>query len=131
MDNEIIPMESITILILACGSMFIILALILFLSHNYTLNGIKNKTVGDGQYGTARFATVAEVRKTYKKVEFNVEAWRQGIDLPDIQGLIVGCQKKHGKMSALIDDDDIHALMIGAAGVGKTAFFLYPNLEYA
>ena len=28
-------------------------------------------------------------------------------------------------------DDLIHCLMIGASGVGKTAFFLYPNLEYA
>ena len=27
--------------------------------------------------------------------------------------------------------DDIHCLMIGASGVGKTAFFLYPNMEYA
>lgn len=25
----------------------------------------------------------------------------------------------------------IHCLMIGASGVGKTAYFLYPNLEYA
>jgi hypothetical protein len=32
---------------------------------------------------------------------------------------------------ALVDDDDIHCLMIGAADVGKTANFLYPNLEYA
>ena len=30
-----------------------------------------------------------------------------------------------------MDVDDIHCLMIGASGVGKTAFFLYPNLEYA
>jgi len=30
-----------------------------------------------------------------------------------------------------VDSDDIHYLMIGASGVGKTAFFLYPNLEYA
>ena len=37
--------------------------------------------------------------------------------------------KRHGY--ALVDDDDIHCLMIGAAGVGKTANFLYPNLEYA
>lgn len=32
---------------------------------------------------------------------------------------------------AIVDVDDIHCLMIGASGVGKTAFFLYPNLEYA
>lgn len=33
------------------------------LSSHYTLNGIKSKTVGDGQYGTARFATEKEIRK--------------------------------------------------------------------
>lgn len=30
-----------------------------------------------------------------------------------------------------MDSDDIHCLMIGASGIGKTAYFLYPNLEYA
>ena len=34
-------------------------------------------------------------------------------------------------MTALVDEGDIHCLMIGAAGVGKTANFLYPNIEYA
>ncbi len=29
-----------------------------------------------------------------------------------------------------MDTGDVHALMIGAAGVGKTAKFLYPNIEY-
>lgn len=32
---------------------------------------------------------------------------------------------------ALVDADDIHILMIGASGIGKTVFFPYPNLEYA
>ena len=31
----------------------------------------------------------------------------------------------------MLDSDDVHCLMIGASGVGKTAYFLYPNLEYA
>ena len=35
------------------------------------------------------------------------------------------------KITALVDSDDIHCLMIGASGVGKTVFFLYPNLEFA
>ena len=34
-------------------------------------------------------------------------------------------------VTALVDSDDIHCLMIGASGIGKTAYFLYPNLEYA
>lgn len=35
------------------------------------------------------------------------------------------------KTYALVDSDDVHALMIGASGVGKTAYFLHPNIEYA
>ena len=31
----------------------------------------------------------------------------------------------------MVDTGDIHALMIGAAGVGKTAYWLYPCIEYA
>lgn len=34
-------------------------------------------------------------------------------------------------MFAVVDPGDVHTMMIGAAGVGKTACFLYPNLEYA
>ena len=44
---------------------------------------------------------------------------------------MLGCTGKKGQLTALVDSDDIHCLMIGASGVGKTAFFLYPNLEYA
>lgn len=44
---------------------------------------------------------------------------------------MLGSQGAKNKVTALVDSDDIHCLMIGASGVGKTAFFLYPNLEYA
>lgn len=37
-----------------------------FLSQHYTLDNIKSKTVGDGQYGTARWATKREIQKTYR-----------------------------------------------------------------
>lgn len=47
-----------------------------------------------------------------------------------MQGTIVGC--RGGKnTTAIVDTGDVHTLMIGAAGTGKTAFFLYPNLEFA
>ena len=46
------------------------------------------------------------------------------------QGIVLGCQGGK-KTTALVDSDDVHVLMIGASGVGKTAYFLYPNLEYA
>ena len=42
------------------------------------------------------------------------------------------CIRDSGKrLEALVDCDDVHCLMIGASGVGKTAFFLYPNIEFA
>ena len=44
---------------------------------------------------------------------------------------MLGCKGKKGELTALVDSDDIHCLMIGASGIGKTAYFLYPNLEYA
>ena len=43
----------------------------------------------------------------------------------------LGCNGRKNNVIAIVDSDDIHCLMIGASGVGKTAFFLYPNLEYA
>ena len=98
---------------------------------NYSLNGIKSKSVGNGQYGTARWATKSEVKKTYEHIPFEPEKWRNGEHLPQLQGTVVGCRTHGNRTSALVDTGDVHTLMVGAAGVGKTAFFLYPNLEFA
>lgn len=40
-----------------------LLALFIFteIGHSYSINKIKRKTVGDGQHGTARYATTAEI----------------------------------------------------------------------
>ena len=111
--------------------MFAVIGSLVMISNHYTLNGIKSRTVGDGQYGTARFATEKEIRETYAHVPYELEQWRAGKHLPKEQGLVVGCKKKGNSISALVDSGDIHCLMIGAAGVGKTANFLYPNIEYA
>ena len=105
--------------------------LVSLLSNNDSLNGIKSKTVGDGQHGTARWATLKEVQKAYTAVPFDVASWRAGKNLPEVQGLILGSAQRGKQLEALVDSDDVHCLMIGASGVGKTAFFLYPNLEFA
>jgi len=154
-------MENIWTLISAAGIMVAVIAAISLLSQNYTLNGIKSRTVGDGQHGTARWASPKEIKRTFKHVPFHPREWRKGIDRPKAQGLVLGSVGSHPKetisftfwkkkyeiklpenplpefikkrmgMKAIVDTDDIHLLMIGASGVGKTAFFLYPNLEYA
>ncbi|MFR9011416.1 MAG: type IV secretory system conjugative DNA transfer family protein [Anaerovoracaceae bacterium] len=121
----------ILLLIGVAGLMFLIIGGLAFISHYYTLNGIKSKTVGDGQHGTARWATKQEIRQTYAHIPFEPELWRQGKNLPDQQGLILGCEGPKGHVTAVVDTDDIHALVTAASGAGKTAFFLYPNIEYA
>ena len=116
--------------IILAGGMLLLLAAATKFSGSGSLN-IKSKTVGDGQHGTARWATPQEISQTYARVPFTVEDWRKGKELPKVQGLILGSTGKKGKVTALVDQDDIHCLMIGASGVGKTAFFLYPNLEFS
>lgn len=118
-------------LIAAGGLMLLVIGGLAMLSHHYTLSGIKARTVGDGQHGTARWATKKEIEQTYSHVPFKVKEWRKGQNRPTTQGLVLGCTGKKNEVTAIVDSDDIHCLMIGASGVGKTAFFLYPNLEFA
>lgn len=51
--------------------------------------------------------------------------------LANIKGKQENTNTDNGITRCYVDDDDVHMLLIGAAGVGKTANFLYPNIEYA
>ena len=110
---------------------FIAFLVIVNLLDSKSLNGIKSKRIGDGQHGTARWATKAEIKRTFIPLPFEPEMWRKGQNLPTVQGTVVGCRTHSKRTVALVDDGDVHTLMIGAAGVGKTAYFLYPNIELA
>ena len=110
---------------------FIAFLVVVNLLDNKSLNGIKAKKVGDGQHGTARWATKSEIKQTFIPLPFEPEKWRKGENLPTVQETVVACRTHGKKTVALVDDGDVHTLMIGAAGVGKTAYFLYPNIELA
>ena len=125
MPESVVPLIAVGVVIV----LFIVLLSVL--TNNYSLNGIKSKTVGDGQHGTARWATTQEIKKSYASVPFDVASWRAGKNLPEVQGMILGSTQRGKQLDALVDCDDVHCLMIGASGVGKTAFFLYPNIEFA
>ena len=119
-------------LIIVTGAMFAVFIIISTVGNYYSLNRIKDKTVGQGQHGTARWATKKEIRNTYKQIVFQQNEWRANPDSrPKAQGIVVGCKNHRGGTTALVDTGDVHALMIGAAGVGKTAYWLYPCIEYA
>lgn len=134
-------MSGITAVIVAGSVMFALLGSITVLANMYSLNRIKSRTVGDGQHGTARWANKAEVKGTYQHIPFTPEQWRKQVQenqsatmsngKPLPQGIVVGCTGGRKNTTAMIDTGDVHALMIGAAGVGKTAYWLYPCIEYA
>ena len=139
------------LLVFVASIMFCVLVGVTLLSHIYNLNNIKSKTVGDGQHGTARWARKSEIKKIYRHAPFTPEKWRKQAEqkqtptmtrvalkrkekpieeaLP--QGIVVGCIGGKLGTTAMIDTGDVHALMLGAAGVGKTAYWLYPCIEYA
>lgn len=119
------------VLILLGILFFVVVGCISYFGNSYSLNGIKSKTVGDGQHGTARFATQKEINQAFYRVVFDCKSWRKGKNLPQVQGMIIGSKVTRRHTICYVDRDDVHMLMIGAAGAGKTAYFLYPNLEYA
>ena len=82
--------ENVWPLILLGGGLLAFLLVVSFLSKNYSLNNFKSKTVGDGQHGTARWATPKEIHTTYHVVPFRPRCWRKGEDLPTVQGIILG-----------------------------------------
>ena len=118
--------ESVTPLIAVGVVIVLFIVLLSVLTNNYSLNGIKSKTVGDGQHGTARWATTQEVKRRSQTCRLTLHAWRAGKNLPEVQGLILGSTQRGKQLDALVDRDDVHCLMIGASGVGKTAFFCIP-----
>ena len=123
-------------LLILCGGAFLGLLLVIeSLSERTNLNGIKGRTVGDGQHGSARFLTKKELHTVYTRVQYTPKAWRsaakRGKEIRLPEGILLSCEKRGKKIFALVDPSDVHTMMVGAAGCGKTACWLYPNLEYA
>lgn len=110
-----------------------LLALIIIseIRKNYSLNGIKRKTVGDGQYGTARWATNTEILQTTHRITYEPEQWRIGKNLPTEPGIIINLVQHGRKRTAYVDTTDNHVMMVSGPGGGKTTTFMYPNIEYA
>lgn len=68
---------NVTTLVIVASVMFCALGGITLLAHMYSLNNIKSKTVGDGQHGTARWATKSEIRRIYRHIPFTPKKWRE------------------------------------------------------
>ncbi len=118
-------------IILLCVSAVVILILLIFNMNSGNLNRIKAKKVGDGQHGTARWATPKEISDAFRVVSFRPDQWRVGKHMPTVDGLIIDKIQRGGKIYARVDTTDSHTLILSTTGGGKTTYFLYPNMEYA
>ena len=119
--------ESVTPLIAVGVVIVLFIVLLSALTNNCSLNGIKSKTVGDGQHGTARWATTQEVKKTFANVPFDVASWRAGKNLPEVQGLILGSTQR-GKQLDMVLHADCRYHAEGRAGRGyhkNTGVFIH------
>ncbi len=86
---------------------FVVFAVLVNLLDNKSLNGIKAKKIGDGQHGTARWATKSEIKQTFIPLPFEPEKWRKGEDRPTVQGTIIGCRGTGKNTVAMIDEGDV------------------------
>lgn len=93
----------------------------------------KARKVGDGQHGDARWIKPKEKNNAYPQIEYDVTSWRKGKNLPppEKSGIIIDMNQSSDKIYAFIEPHDVHVGVYAGSGAGKTAFFLYPNLEYA
>lgn len=125
--------EQKTALIQLAVVLFILLILIIVMIIKMPSLNTKARKVGDGQHGDARFITTREKKKAYKNIEYDVASWRKGENLPPPEkaGIIIDMKRSGKKITAYIEPHDVHVGMYAGSGAGKTAYFLYPNLEYA
>ncbi|MTI85635.1 MAG: conjugal transfer protein TraG [Firmicutes bacterium] len=78
-------------------------------------------SVGQGQFGTARW-------QTEKEVEKNFFLWNTGKELPR-GGVVLGARRHGSKFMSWLDTDDTHTLLIGATRSGKSRRVITPSIR--
>lgn len=78
---------------------------------------IDARKVGDGQHGSARWATDEEAKAQYAFVRDGKEA---------LSGLVIGREKR----GSLVDTSDSSALLVAPPGAGKTKRLFIPSVVY-
>lgn len=81
------------------------------------------KAVGNGQHGNARFATKAELDKMTDTFLFSGRE-----DFPGRGGLVVEMKKGGGKETIRYIGENVHSLILGSTGAGKTRRILLETI---
>lgn len=80
---------------------------------------------GNGQHGNERFLTESEKEKIFGVFEFNNRKEERPVGNG---GVVVQMLKKKGKEIILYVKEEVHTLIIGASGSGKTRRVLLPTI---
>lgn len=94
-----------------------VLLAVLILYTGYNNINVEARQVGNGQYGTARWATNKEKETAFTKVRFGEE---------QIPGFVIGYQSGNW----LVDTSDASALLCAPPGAGKTKRLMIPSIFY-
>lgn len=71
-----------------------------------------------------KFLTPKQLKK---KSEFTVTSWK-GLEKHN-DGIVIGAEKKTGKDTEIVMTDQLHALIVGTTGSGKTTGFVDQNIS--
>lgn len=94
-----------------------LIVFVLSLLPSYDLDNIKTKEVGDGQHGSARWATAAEIEKSYSIIPIGKQT---------VPGLIVGKTSK----TYTVDTSDKSMMILAPPGAGKSKSVIIPSIYY-
>lgn len=93
--------------------------LVIWVLTRSSLDNIKSEVVGDGQYGSARWATDKEKYSMYTKVHFSQESK---------PGYVVEVLPQ--KKMWVVDTSDQNIMQVAPPGAGKTKFCIIPTIYY-
>ncbi len=89
----------------------------LLIKSGNSLDDIKLRTAGSGQYGTARWASASEKKKMYPRVAIGKAAK---------SGIVVGYDAHHFS----VDTSDHNLMVLAPPGAGKTKCLYIPSILY-
>lgn len=91
-------------ILLTAAVIVAVFAILPFLARQGSLDSFKSRPVGDGQHGTARWATSKEIHDAYLPVPFLPQQWRRNRQLPENRGWlsVLRCGGKRPPPSSIL-----------------------------
>lgn len=119
-----------TVLIVAAAIFLACLIAIIFVCVKYVFTGYtkmlaKTTKLDSTLYGSSDWQTQKEIDKNYKKI-----TWRELPITLDAQGLVIAAQKNKDGSITVNRVTETHSLVLATTRVGKTTFFISPNIQY-